>query len=75
MYRSNAFKRIRPPAAIGLRPPSTHLARLTATAHEGSLAESHFGARRDVVGSGGRIPLRHGGRLHHIGVGWPNQER
>jgi hypothetical protein len=63
----NAF---RPHRALGRRPPqSAYDARPKAIPHDGPLALVHFRKRHDVVDAGGTVTLRHGSRLHHIGLG------
>lgn len=45
-----------------------------AKAHPGSsVAETHFRVRTDKVDSCGKVTLRHGSRLFHIGIGRRHQ--
>jgi hypothetical protein len=48
---------------------AAYQARPKATPIGSTPAEPQARIRRDVVDSGGKLTLRHAGRLHHIGVG------
>jgi transposase InsO family protein len=63
------YNEIRPHRAVGRKPPIlTYMARPKALPH-GPLDVTQFRVRRDMIDTGGTVTLRHGTRLHHIGVG------
>jgi transposase InsO family protein len=61
----------RPHRAIGRRTPATAWqARPRAIpSRQGQLVSEHFRVRKDRVDTDGKLTLRHGSRLHHIGIG------
>lgn len=64
------YNEFRPHRALGSRPPlSAFNARPKALPQGEPLPLSHFRTRRDVIGTTGKVTLRVGSRLHHIGVG------
>jgi transposase InsO family protein len=61
------YNQIRPHRALaGTTPHRAYLARAKATP---DTRDGHWRIRDDKVGTGGKVTLRRGGRLHHIGLG------
>lgn len=59
----------RPHRSLGRTTPATKYTMLPkATPGEPDI-ESHYRIRHDIVGDTGTVTLRHGGTLHHIGIG------
>jgi transposase InsO family protein len=66
------YNEFRPHRAIGRRPPlKVFNERPKALPADEPLPIGHFRTRRDVVGTTGKVTLRVGSRLHHIGIGRP----
>lgn len=64
---TDTYNHARPHRSLGKRTPAeVYAARAKATPTGG---DGHWRVRHDKVASG-RITLRHGGRLHHIGLGY-----
>lgn len=64
------YNEFRPHRALGRTTPAkAYAARPKALPAAGPLELSHFRTRRDVVGTTGKVTLRVGSRLHHIGIG------
>jgi transposase InsO family protein len=61
----------RPHRSLGKRTPAEAYAARAKAAPTGS--DGHWRIRHDKVASG-RVTLRHGGRLHHIGLGYEHNE-
>ena len=60
----------RPHRALGRRTPAqAYMARPKALASGVALDDAHYRVRHDVVDTDGKLTLRHGSRLHHIGIG------
>ena len=61
----------RPHRAIGRRTPATawHARPRALPSRQGIRISEHFRVRRDRVGAGGQLTMRHNSRLHHIGIG------
>lgn len=64
------YNQVRPHRAIARRPPQEAFdARPKAVPIDGPLPIEHCRARRDIIDKAGKVTLRYGSRLHHIGVG------
>jgi transposase InsO family protein len=64
------YNDIRPHRALGRRTPrSAYDARPKATPRLEPLDDAHYRVRHDVIDRFGKLTLRHGSRLHHIGLG------
>jgi transposase InsO family protein len=63
------YNEYRPHRALGRSTPAKAYAAPKALPAEGPLELSHFRTRRDVVGATGKVTLRVGSRLHHVGLG------
>ena len=64
------YNAIRPHRALGGRTPlQAYSARLKARPTDAPLPETHFRVRHDKVDTAGTVTLRHGSKLHHIGLG------
>jgi transposase InsO family protein len=62
------YNTTRPHRSLGNRTPEqAYTARAKATPNG---SDGHFRLRHDKVDKTGRVTLRHGGRLHHIGLGY-----
>lgn len=60
----------RPHRGIGRRTPAqVYVARPKANPHDGPLPAAHFRTRHDVVDRSGKVTLRHGSQLLHVGLG------
>lgn len=61
----------RPHRAINRRTPAAAYAALPKAlpSRQGIRVSEHFRVRRDRVDTDGKLTLRHGSRLHHIGIG------
>jgi transposase InsO family protein len=55
--------------ALGRKTPASRYQALPKAAPGQSTIEDHYRVRRDIVGDTGTVTLRHGGKLHHIGIG------
>jgi transposase InsO family protein len=64
IYNTERTHRALPPATT---PAQAYLAR--PKAHPSSQPTSHFRIRHDTVDQFGKLTLRHGSRLHHLGIG------
>jgi hypothetical protein len=64
------YNEFRPHRGIGRTTPAkAFAARPVALPSDEPIPISHFRTRRDVVGTTGKVTLRVGSRLHHIGIG------
>lgn len=64
------YNTVRPHRALGRRTPSeAYGARPKATPSGQPFDDAHYRVRHDVVDQFGKLTLRHGSRLHHIGMG------
>ncbi len=64
------YNEVRPHRAINRRTPVSRVGREGQGYPRGPKIEvAGYRVRRDKVGKGGQVTLRHQGRLHHIGVG------
>jgi transposase InsO family protein len=65
------YNQQRPHRAVGRRTPHTawHARPRALPTRQGQIISEHFRVRKDRVDSNGKLTLRHGSRLHHIGVG------
>ena len=61
----------RPHRATGRRTPhqAWHARTRTTPTRQGQIISEHFRVRKDRVDRDGKLTLRHGSRLHHIGIG------
>lgn len=63
------YNEFRPHRALGGATPAKAFAAPKASPADGPLELSHFRVRRDIVGVEGKVTLRVGSRLYHIGIG------
>ena len=65
------YNEVRPHRAVGRRPPRTAFEARDKARPSGPKIRVGAGVRvrRDRIDKGGKVTLRHGTRLHHIGVG------
>jgi len=59
----------RPHRSLGRTTPATNYAMLPKATPGHTSIEGHYRIRHDIVGDTGTVTLRHGGTLHHIGIG------
>jgi transposase InsO family protein len=59
----------RPHRSLNRMTPATKYALLPKAGPGESETEGHYPIRHDIVGDTGTVTLRHGGTLHHIGIG------
>jgi hypothetical protein len=69
------YNEVRPHRAVGRRPPKVAFEARDRARPAGPKIRIGAGVRvrRDRIDKGGRVTLRHGTRLHHIGVGWAHR--
>jgi transposase InsO family protein len=70
-----AYDEERPHRAIGRRTPGEAYRATPRTVPAGRGAAGHFRLRADLVDRGGRMSLRRGGRMHHLGIGAAHARR
>jgi len=64
------YNAVRPHRALGRRTPQqAYDARPKATPSGIPLNDAHYRVRHDTIDNNGKVTLRHGSRLHHIGIG------
>jgi transposase InsO family protein len=64
------YNHIRPHRALGRRTPKeAYDARPKARPSRIPLNDAHYRVRHDTIDASGKLTLRHGSRLHHIGIG------
>lgn len=64
------YNAVRPHRALGRRAPQqTYDTRPKASPSGVPLDDAHYRVRHDTVDADGKLTLRHGSRLHHIGIG------
>ena len=64
------YNTTRPHRSLGRRTPiEAYTARPKATPDAKIFDDSHYRVRHDIVDQFGKLTLRHGSRLHHIGIG------
>ena len=59
----------RPHRSLGRTTPATKYTTLPKATPGHTNLEGHYRIRNDIVGDTGTVTLRHGGTLHHIGIG------
>jgi transposase InsO family protein len=59
----------RPHRSLGRATPATKYTTLPKATPDNPDIEGHYRVRNDIVGDTGTVTLRHGGTLHHIGIG------
>jgi transposase InsO family protein len=70
------YNRERPHRALHRRTPQqAYDARPKAVASGIPLVDAHYRVRHDTVDANGKLTLRHGSRLHHIGIGRRHRRR
>jgi transposase InsO family protein len=69
------YNEVRPHRAVGRRPPKVAFEARDRARPAGPKIRIGAGVRvrRDRIDKGGKVTLRHGTRLHHIGVGWAHR--
>ena len=70
-----AYDEQRPHRAIGRITPAEAYAARPKAHPAGRGAPGHFRLRTDLVDRGGRMSLRRGGRMHHLGIGAAHARR
>jgi Integrase core domain len=66
---ADKYNQRRPHRSLGRLTPTAAYQQLPKATPAGSDAGSHHRVRHDCVDKTGRVTLRVGGRLHHIGIG------
>ena len=70
------YNDVRPHRALDRRTPrQAFQARPKATPSATPIDDAHYRVQHDTVDTNGRLTLRHGSRLHHIGIGRTHRGR